>query len=410
MIRETSRFADLDGFAAAGVPHEWLTSLRANDPVSWQPTEDGGGFWLVTRHADVVEASRDWRTFSSDNSNGGIMGLVEAERQRRIQALVENTFVTMDPPEHSKYRKVVTSAMLPSAVAAVARRVREISVELIEAAIAKGTCDFVLDISAWIPLEALAELADIPVPDRRQLFEWVNALAGPDDPEYAASFAHALEGRRSLQRYCENLYEQRKDHLGEDVLSMMVAGEIDGEPISARRAAAFFELLIGAGSETTRTALSHGMLELARHPEQYRAMRADPELRQTTAIDEILRWATPITYFRRGATVDCELGGQPIKAGDSVILCYASANRDEAVFDDPFVFDVSRKPNRHVSFGAGGPHNCLGANLARLEMKIFFEELCARVAAIELASEPDFLRSNMIHGIKHLPIRLHPIR
>jgi cholest-4-en-3-one 26-monooxygenase len=321
--------------------------------------------------------------------------------------LIENTFVTMDPPEHSKYRKLVTGAMLPSAVAAVALRVRETSVELIEAAIAKGKCDFVLDVSAWIPLEALAELADIPMTDRKQMFQWVNAMLGPDDPEYAASFEHALEGRRSLQSYCENLYEQRKDRLGEDIISMMIAGEIDGEPVSARRAAAFFEVLIGAGSETTRTALSHGVLELARRPEQYQAMRADPELLQTTAIGEILRWATPITYFRRGATVDCELGGQSIKAGDSVILCYASANRDAAVFDEPFVFDVRRKPNKHVSFGAGGPHNCLGANLARLEMKIFFEELCARVATIELLGDPDFLRSNIIHGIKHLPVRLH---
>ena len=253
----------------------------------------------------------------------------------------------------------------------------------------------------------LAELGNIPTLDRAKVLKWVNAMLSPDDPEYAASFDEALQCRRAMQDYCRNLYALRKQDPGEDAISLMIEGVIDDKPVSAAHAAAFFELLLAAGSETTRTAMSHGVLAFAQFPDQFEALRQDTGLIDS-AVEEILRWATPIIYFRRGVTADLELHGHAIKRGSSVVLCYASANRDERVFEEPFRFDIRRKPNRHLAFGGGGPHNCLGVNVARLELRVFVEELVRRVSAIELAGSPSRLRSNVLNGLKHVPVRLHP--
>jgi cholest-4-en-3-one 26-monooxygenase len=403
----TFDFNDLDTFSQMGFPHHLVTPIRAADPIHWHNTS-GDPFWLILRHADVIAVSRNWKIFSSSNEHGGIHGLNEYQRRRKLDNLKENVFATMDPPEHGKYRGLVVKAMLPSAVKRVSDRVQQVSIARIESAIGKDVCDFVVDISQWVPLEAVAELGSIPNTNRQDVFRWVNAMLGPDDREYAPTPTAGPEGRRSLQQLCEAIYEQRKSSPGDDIISMMIRAEVDGLPVTAKQCAAFFELLISAGSETTRTTLSHGVLALARNPGQYAAMRADESL-IPPAIEEMLRWATPVHYMRRGVTADTEFGPRQMRRGDSVILCYPSANRDESVFADPFTFDISRKNNHHLSFGGNGPHNCLGANLARMEMKVFFTEFCKRVNRIELAGEPTFLRSNQMNGIKHLPLKLHSV-
>lgn len=397
-------FNDLDRFANIGFPHDLVTPLRAADPVHWHDVS-GEPFWLILGHGDLISISRNWKTFSSSNEHGGIHGLSEYQRRRRIDNVTENVFATMDPPEHGKYRGLVVKAMMPSAIKRVGDRVQAVSAERIQNAVDKDLCDFVVDVSQWVPLEAMAELGNIPNTDRQDVFRWVNAMLGPDDPEYAATPTAGPEGRRSLQKLCNAIYEERKLAPGDDIISMMIEAEVEGQRVTASQCTAFFELLISAAAETTRTTLSHGILALARHPEQYAAMRADEAL-IPQAIEEMLRWATPVHYMRRGVTDDVEIGGKQMRRGDSVILCYASANRDEAVFDDPFTFDISRQKNPHLSFGGFGPHNCLGANLARLEMKIFFTEFCKRVRRIDVGGDPILLRSNQMNGIKHLPLRL----
>lgn len=398
---------DLDRFASEGVPHEWLKELRAEDPVYWHPGEGGDGFWLITLYEDVISVSRDWRNFSSQNEHGGVVGLNEAQRRRRIDNLIETSFVNMDPPEHTKYRNVVQRAVFPRAVAACEPFFRQLTGDLLDKAIAQDVCMFVTEVSMWLPIEMMAELGKIPTLDRELVLKWVNAVLAPDDPAYAATPEQAVEYRMALQHYCKNLYEIRKKEPGEDIISLMIEGKIDDEPITADHAAAFFAVLLGAASETTRTAMSHGVHAFAQFPDQYDALRNDPSLIPTT-IEEILRWSTPINYMRRGATADFELRGRRIKRGDSVVICYASANRDENVFVDPFRFDITRQPNRHLSFGGNGPHNCLGTNVARIELKIFLEELIRRVSAIEIVQEPKKVRSNFINGLKDLPIRFHP--
>lgn len=406
-MSEIIDFTDLDQFAARGLPHDLFAKLRAQAPVYWQQVSDDDGFWLVTRHEDVVNIARDYKTFSSSIDLGGVMGLTRPERQRRDEFASTTSFLLLDPPEHGKLRGVVTKAILPSAVASVGDCVRRVSIDLIENALNKDVCDFVEDVAVYVPIEALSELGNVPIPDRDQMIRWVNALASPDDPEYAKDLSELVKARRELRSYCEDLYQQRRAAPGSDILSMMVHGEIDGRPVSPQEAGGFFELLLTAGSETTRTVMSHSVLALARHDDQYQIMRNEPEILKKTAVEELLRWACPVIHFCRRVTQDKEIGGKLIRKGDTVAICFASANRDESVFENPFEFDVRRSPNRHLSFGGGGPHSCLGANVARLELRIFFEEFCKRVKRVELLGEPSYLRSNLINGIKHLPVRLH---
>jgi cholest-4-en-3-one 26-monooxygenase len=396
-------FTDLDRFAAEGIPYARLARLQKEDPVHWHPVANESGFWLVTRHEDVVRISRDWRTFSSDPAHGGITGFTARDRQVRGKISAE-TIIRMDPPEHSKYRRFVSEGVMPSAVRQVADKIRRLSIDLIEGALDRPEFDFVTQIAAWIPLEAVAELGAIPDGDRRQMFEWVNTIVGPDDPEYAASPEELSQALRSIKDYCLSLYGTRSQDLGEDILSMMIKGEINGNRVAAERAVSFFQFLFSAGSETTRTALSHGVLALSEYPDQYEILRRNPEGVVVTAVEEILRWSSPVIYFLRGVTQDIELHGKQIRSGDRVMICYAAANRDESKFTNPFTFDITRKANAHLAFGGMGPHNCLGANLARLEMKIFFEELSKRVSKVTVMGKPSLLRSNLNPGIKHLPV------
>jgi cholest-4-en-3-one 26-monooxygenase len=395
-----------------GIPHEWFTFLRKNAPVWFHPEPgDGRGFWVITKHDDVTAIGKDGILFSSDQSNGGVVMIEdppeeERKRMEEMSAAAGKLMLMIDPPEHTRYRKLVNRGFTPRMIKLLEPHLREMSVNILEPAIARGDADFVVDVAAELPLQAIAELIGVPQEDRHKIFDWSNRMIGSEDPEYAVSADHLMEAQIEMFMYAQALGEERRKEPRDDIISALLAADIDGDALSAADFNMFFLLLAVAGNETTRNAISHGMNALLDHPDQYAELVADPSL-VPSAVEEILRWASPVLYFRRNATADTEIRGQKIKAGDKLTIWYISANRDEDVFENPFEFDIHRSPNPHIAFGGGGPHHCLGSNLARMEITLLFEELVKRVPRVERLGEADRLRSNFIGGIKHLPVRFH---
>jgi cholest-4-en-3-one 26-monooxygenase len=396
---------DRDRFTE-GIPHEWFTWLRANAPVFHHDEPGGDGFWVITRYDDIVTANRDAASFSSSQELGGVVMLEGPTAPIPGTEMAGNMMLFMDPPGHTRYRKLVNRGFTPRMIAALEPHVRELTVGILDAALAKGDCDFVVDVAAELPLEVIAELLGVPLEDRHKLFDWSNRMVGSEDPEYRVSDEHVTEAQVEMFMYAQQLAEQRRNAPQEDIVTTLLNAEVDGDTLSEMDFNLFFMLLSVAGNETTRNAIAHGMNAFLEHPDQWALLVEDPASRIDGAVEEILRWASPVMYFRRNARRDVTLGGQEIKAGEKISLWYISANRDEAVFDEPFRFDITRDPNPHIAFGGGGPHFCLGAQLARLEIRLLFEELAARVPRLEALGEPDRLRSNFIGGIKHLPVRL----
>ncbi|MGH9209662.1 MAG: cytochrome P450 [Acidimicrobiales bacterium] len=396
---------DRDRFTE-GIPHEWFTWLRENAPVYHHDEPGGPGFWVITKHADVIACNRDAQTFSSAAAYGGVVGLEGPVAPPPGAEGVARMMLYMDPPDHTRYRKLVNRGFTPRMIAALEVHVREMTARILDEAVAKQDCDFVVDIAAELPLEVIAELIGVPHEDRHKLFDWSNRLVGSEDPEYIVSAEETLEAQIEMFMYAQELGEQRRAEARDDIVSTLLEAEIDGDRLDAMDFNMFFMLLAVAGNETTRNAIAHGMNAFLEHPDQYQLLAADPEGRIHGATEEILRWASPVMYFRRNVQRDVEVRGQAIKAGDKVSLWYISANRDDEVFDDPFTFDIQRDPNPHIAFGGGGPHFCLGAQLARLEIRVLFQELVTRVPRVEPLGQPDRLRSNFIGGIKHLPVRL----
>jgi cholest-4-en-3-one 26-monooxygenase len=261
-------------------------------------------------------------------------------------------------------------------------------------------------VAAELPLEVIAELLGVPREDRHKLFDWSNRMVGSEDPEYQVSEEHVTQAQIEMFMYAQELATQRRAEPRDDIVSTLLAAEIDGDELTDMDFNLFFMLLSVAGNETTRNAIAHGMNAFLEHPDQWDLLVADPDARIAGAVEEILRWASPVLFFRRNATRDVVLGGETIRKGDKISLWYVSANRDEAIFDEPFRFDITRDPNPHIAFGGGGPHFCLGAQLARLEIRVLFEELARRTPKLEALGAPERLRSNFIGGIKHLPVRL----
>lgn len=397
---------DRDRFTR-GVPHEWFSWLRANDPVHHHPEPGGPGFWVITRYDDVVAGNRDATSFSSDQSHGGVVGLEGPTAPPPGTEAAGNLMLYMDPPSHTRYRKLVNRGFTPRMIGRLEPHVRDLTVRIVEDAIARRDCDFVVDVAAELPLEVIAELLGVPLDDRHKLFDWSNRMIGSDDPEYQVSDQSTMDAQVEMFLYAQRLAGERRAEPRDDIVTTLLDAEIDGDSLSDLDFNMFFLLLAVAGNETTRNAIAHGMHALLEHPEQYERLVAEPSLIDS-AVEEILRWASPVMYFRRNSTRDTELGGRTIRAGEKISLWYISANRDEEHFDDPFTFDITRDPNPHIAFGGGGPHFCLGAQLARLEMRLLFEELTARVPRVEALGPPERLRSNFINGIKHLPVRLIP--
>jgi cytochrome P450 len=395
-----------------GVPHEEFQRLRAEAPIAWSDHPSGHrGFWVVTRHEDVVMVSRDPATFSSRN------GVITLDDLDPDQLDARRTMLEEDPPRHRELRALASPHFTPKAVRAYEGYARALAAGAIDAALAAGECDLVAQLSEQVPIRVLGRILGVPDERVNDLIRLGNQMIGSDDPEYLdpmlaevppterrlLPFGHpaALE---AFQMAWE-IAAQRRARPGEDVMTALALGTLDGEPLSARDLGTFFVLLVIAGNETTRHSITSGVAALAAHPDQWSGLRSgaiDP----TRAADEILRWATAIHFHRRIATTDVVLRDVEIAAGEKVALYFASANFDESVFSDPHRLELDRSPNDHVAFGRGGPHFCLGAHLARLEVRIVLEELAARVKSIELLGEPVRLRSNHINGIKRMPVRL----
>jgi cholest-4-en-3-one 26-monooxygenase len=388
------------------IPHEWFTWLRNNAPVFHHDEPEGPGFWVISKHADVITCNRDAATFSSSAATGGVVGLEEREISEMEAAQAEgNLMLFMDPPDHTRYRKLVNRGFTPRMIGELEPRIRQLTNDILDEALAKDPCDFVVDIAAELPLEVIAELIGVPREERHKIFEWSNRMIGSEDPEYIVSSEEVANAQIEMFMYAQQLAEKHRDSPQNDIISALLSSEVDGESLSDMDFNLFFLLLSVAGNETTRNAISHGMNAFLENPEQYDRLVSDPQKYIAGTTEEILRWASPVMYFRRNATKDFQLRDQTIKAGDKISLWYISANRDEEVFDDPFRFDIERNPNQHVAFGGGGPHFCLGAQLARMEIHVLFEELSRRVSKVEQLGPPDRLRSNFIGGIKHLPVR-----
>lgn len=385
-----------------GFPHDWFTLLREHDPVHFQPEPEGPGYWAVTKYEDVVRVSRDVATFSSEEGGTNIEDLTPHELET-----IRLMMLDMDPPRHTKLRNLVNKGFTPRMVGRLEEHVREISHQIIDKVAPLGECDFVTQIAAELPLQVIAEMVGVPQRDRHMVFDWSNKLIGFDDPEYQTSRDQASLVAAQMYAYANKLAEERKGEPGSDLVSVLMSSEIDGQYLTELEFDLFFILLTVAGNETTRNSISSGMLALMEHPEQRERLIADPSL-MDTAVEEIVRWASPLIYFRRTATRDTELRGREIRAGQKVAMYYPSANRDEEVFPDGDVFDVGRSPNEHLGFGGGGNHFCLGANLARLEIKVMFSTLLERLPDMQPAGPARRLRSNFINGIKELPVRFTP--
>ncbi len=394
------------------VPHDWLTLLRREAPLHWHPERDGRGFWVLTRYDDIVEVTRNWETFSSETGGTSLQDLTPAEIEAR------KSMLDTDPPAHTRLRALVNKGFTPRVVNTYEERIRELARTILGQAFQETEFDWVESVASEIPMWVFSEIMGLPVEDRRLLIELGDKLLGNTDPDVVGddfvedralrdpklrllpfSSPFSLE----LIEYGRRLGEARRRDPRDDITTRLVEAEIDGSRLSEQEFGAFFILLTTAGNETTRHTITLGLLDLLEHPEELRRLVADPSLAGTAA-DEILRRAHPVHHFRRTATRDITMHGRTIRAGDKVTFWYASGNFDEEKFVDPFRLDVGRTPNRHLTFGLGGPHYCLGAHLAKLEVKIWLEECLPYLERLRLAAEPARLRSNFFNGIKRLPV------
>jgi cholest-4-en-3-one 26-monooxygenase len=395
-----------------GMPHADLAWVRAHRPVYWQPAHDGPapigmpeqpdqrGFWLITGYEDVQRVSRDQASFSSERGTTVVRDM-DAQTVEQLRLWMIN----QDHPRHTRLRKLINSGFTPRMIHRMEGHIRDLTRGVVDGVARKGECDFVAEVAAELPLLVIAELVGAPVADRGKLFEWSNALIGFEDPELGEPLSQQ-NTMLEMFEYAGFLAKQRRDDPREDLTSLLVHAEVDGEQLGELGFNMFFVLLILAGNETTRNAISGGMVALSEHPAEQARLVADHGL-LPRATEEILRFVSPVIYMRRTATRDTELHGTRIAENDKVVLCYPAANRDPRVFDAPDVFDVSRDPNPHLAFGYG-PHYCLGANLARMEIQCMFDELLRRLPDIHVSGPVRRLRSTVVNSVKSLPVRFTP--
>ena len=391
-------FTDPDLYARR-VPNEEFAELRRAAPMWWNEQPDcgfdDGGCWLVSKHADIVEISRNSDLFGSWENTAIIRHAADVTQSIDLQRLI---LLNIDPPQHTKLRQIVSRGFTPRAIGNLRDRLAERAEQIVAAAIESGTGDFVTDVACELPLQAIADLIGVPQEDRKQLFEWSNAMIGYDDPEFGDAGTIAAA---ELVGYSMAMAEDRKQCPREDIVTRLVNAEIDGGHLNSDEFGYFVILMTVAGNETTRNAISHGMLAFFDHPDQWELYRAE---RPKTAADEIVRWATPVTVFQRTAKADTVVGGQEIKKGERLGLFYRSANFDEDVFESPEKFNIMRDPNPHLGFGGTGAHYCIGVNLARMEIDLIFNAIADAMPEITKAGDPERLRSGWINGIKRLPV------
>ncbi|HEY5108161.1 MAG TPA: cytochrome P450 [Acidimicrobiales bacterium] len=383
---------------AERVPHEWFAFLRENAPVWWQEEKDGPGFWAVTTHAEATQVNRDYEHFSSARKATYLWEMSEDDLSQ--QQLI---MLNMDPPLHTRYRRLVNKGFTPRMVNQLHERIHVATDAIIDNVIETGSADFVTDIAAELPLVVIAELLGVPNEDRHRMFDWSNRMIGSDDPEYQTAGEAAQMASMELYAYASELFGKKRIDPHDDLMSVLTQVDIEGEQLSSFELELFFLLLTVAGNETTRNLISGAMAAFFEHPDQWEKLRADRSL-LPDAVEEMLRFVTPVMNFRRQTTSAFELGGQKIEADSKVVFFHISANRDEQVFANPQTFDITRNPNPHIAFGGGGPHFCLGANLARMEIRVMFEHLLDRMPDMEQAGDVQRLQSAFISGVKHIPI------
>jgi cytochrome P450 len=387
-----------------------FATLRREAPVSRHPEfvqegfEPGRGHWALTRYDDVFRASRHPEIFSS------AQGIVIGDQSPEL-AEYFGSMIALDDPRHTRLRNIVRSAFTPRVLSRIEDSVRDRAHRLVAAMVAgnpDGTADFVAALAGPLPLQIICDMMGIPESDHQKVFGWTNVILGFGDPEITADFDEFARVAMDIGAYAAALADDRRARPGDDLTTSLVQAELDGQRLTSSEVASFFILLVVAGNETTRNAISHGLLALSRHPEQRGDWWSDFDAVAPTAVEEIVRWASPVAYMRRTVTRETELSGVTLAEGDKVTLWYGSANRDERKFSDPWTFDVRRHPNPHLGFGGGGAHFCLGANLARREITVAFEELHRMTPDIAATVEPARLQSAFIHGIKRLPVAWSP--
>jgi linalool 8-monooxygenase len=390
----------------SAVPHEVFTWLRREDPVHWNPVTNGRGFWSVTKYDDIVAISKNPEVFSSAREHGGhriydenIVGTAGMGAEA-----TDAPFISMDPPEHNRYRRMISPGFGPSRLKALEGQIHDRVCAILDRLGARKECEFVTEVAAELPIQVLAELLGIPQADRLKLFDWSNSMIAEDDPELRKGPEETAADVRAMIEYSGRLWEERVANPGTDLISMLIHPDADGEVMSKERYLGTFILLVAAGNETTRNSISGGLIALAQFPEQRRQLADNPALYGTAAA-EIIRYVSPIMHMRRTAIADSVIRGKTIRRGDKIIMWYVSANRDEEIFTNPFGFDLTRAEATQLGFGVG-QHFCLGARLAELQLRIFFTEFLRRYPNAEPSGPIRRMRSNFVAGIKEMPVRL----
>ena len=390
--------------------HPFFKRLREEDPIHWTQGRLKRGFWSITRYEDALTVYRDPLTFSSQRYSVGLPSNQEAEQMLSPEMRgCGQMLIGTDPPRHNAMRKRFNDSFLPRSVAQLEASGRSLVGEIIDAVASRGECDFVVDVAARLPMGIICEMMDIPRANWESMFKWGNMVIGGEDPEYqvgGSAMGTAMEGGMQIFMLCSELAKYRRDHPGQDLLSVIATARLDGELLNDMEIGHNAVMFVLGGLETTRNAISGGVLELIRNPDQFKRLAENPSL-MPTAIEEILRWTSPITHIMRTATRDFEWRGKKIRDDDWVVIWNPSANRDQDAFPDPYRFDITRNPNYHLAFGQG-EHFCIGSHLARLELRLMLEEVMRRMPDLRLAGEVERLTSFQVAGIKHMPVAFTP--